>query len=85
MTNSEKAQLYSNEIRYLASINERFDNEPIQIQEMRLQFADLFGALIAIKTVAKSGDIVRDACIAITDLQKACMFAIKCTYEQARD
>lgn len=84
MTNSEKAQVYSEEIRDLASINERFDKEPVQVQEMRLQFADLFGALIAIRAVAFTPSITRNASIAITELQKACMFAIKCAYDQEK-
>lgn len=69
---------FSEEAKELASINERFDNEPEEVRQMRAVYATLFDKLIWNKeTQIEWGRLFS---VAITDLEKSCMCSIKGLY-----
>lgn len=74
MTNVEHI---SQEAKKFAGLNERFQNEPNEIQEIRKGFAEAFD------TFVKSSKIMdgRLRSIAITHLETSLMFAVKAVYE----
>ena len=78
MTNIEHI---SQEAKKFAGLNERFENETNEIQEIRKSFAEIFDAL------QKNSEIMdgRLRSIAITHLETSLMFAIKAMYEGANN
>jgi len=67
----------SQEAKKFAGLNERFENETNEIQEIRKNFAEIFD------NFAKNSEIMdgRLRSIAITHLETSLMFAIKAMYE----
>ena len=74
MTNTDHI---SQEAKKFAGINERFDSEKIEIQEIRKNFAEIFD------NFAKNSEIMdwRLRSIAITHLETSLLFAVKAVYE----
>ena len=74
MTNIQNISL---EAKKFAGINERFDSEKIEIQEIRKNFAEIFD------NFEKNSEIMdrRLRSIAITNLETSLLFAIKAIYE----
>jgi hypothetical protein len=74
MTNIEHI---SQEAKKFAGLNERVQNEPNEVQEIRKGFAEVFD------TFVKNSKIMdgRLRAIAITNLETSFMFAVKAVYE----
>lgn len=74
MTNTDNI---SQEAKKFAGLNERVQNEPNEVQEIRKGFAEVFD------TFVKNSKIMdgRLRSIAITHLETSLMFAIKAMYE----
>lgn len=68
------------EAKLLCGINERFDNEPWNVQSVRYQFAKLMDRLCVQREKAGRSEAWRNFSIAITDLENACIRAIKWLY-----
>lgn len=68
------------EAKLLCGINERFDNEPWNVQSVRYQFAKLMDRLCVQREKAGRSEAWRNFSLAITHLEDACMRFIKGIY-----
>ncbi|PZM81820.1 hypothetical protein DLH72_04970 [Candidatus Gracilibacteria bacterium] len=64
----------------LASINERFDNEPEQVKNLRFSFLEIFANLLLSRDNTLSSEAKRQYSIAITEAESSLMRAIKGFY-----
>ena len=71
---------YSDEIKHLTGINERFEQEPQEIKNIRTSYADFLELLIEMREQAGRSFAGRDVSIAITDLENACIRTVKASY-----
>lgn len=79
----EEAWNFSEETRKLVSINERFENESLDVQEVRVQFARAIENLLGYREACfQSGDKFawRQVSMAITFAEQACEKAVKAIY-----
>lgn len=67
----------SQEAKKFAGLNERFQNEPDEIREIRKGFAEVFDTFVKNSSIMDG----RLRSIAITHLETSLMFAIKAMYE----
>jgi len=72
----------SNEVKNLVGINERFDNESVDVQQVRLSYANTMQFLINLRDAVWRSEAGRNIAIAITDLESSCMRAVKAIYSQ---
>jgi len=68
------------EAKLLCGINERFDNEPWNVQSLRYQFAKLMDILCTQRENAGRSEAGRNFSIAITELENSCIRSIKWLY-----
>lgn len=73
-------ELLSVEAKLLCGINERFENEPWNVQSVRYQFAKLMDRLCVQRENAGRSEAWRNFSIAITELENACIRTIKWLY-----
>lgn len=73
--------LVCDEAKILVSYTkERFENEPEEVQETRESFGILIDKLIKKRNAEERGEKSRNLQIAITNLEDACMRAVKALY-----
>lgn len=73
---------YSDEVRNLCSINERFDNEPIEVKSIRFSYANIFHTLTLKRDEAGRSEAGRNFSISITELENSCIRAVKGMYSK---
>lgn len=73
---------FSEEVKNLVSINERFDNEPDEIKEIRVNYANIFTILTSNRDKAWRSEAGRNYAIAITELENSCIRAVKAFYSK---
>lgn len=73
---------YSEEVLNLCSINERFENEPEEVQEMRLATAKLLEILVKKRDKVWRSEAGRNYSIAITEAENSLMRAVKGFYSK---
>lgn len=73
---------FSGEVKNLCSINERFDNEPYNVKEVRVMYGDIFSVLTKKRDEAGRSEAGRNYSIAITELENSCIRAIKWLYSK---
>lgn len=76
----ENLKELSSESKYICGINDRFENESTEIQELRVAYAQLANILLVKQKEAGHSDAGRNYSIAITDLENSCMRTIKAIY-----
>ncbi|MHA1482474.1 MAG: hypothetical protein ACTSQA_03435 [Candidatus Heimdallarchaeaceae archaeon] len=69
--------IYSTEALMLCSINDRFDNELLDVKIMREMYVKIADLLIKSRDTVGRGEAGRNYSIAITELENSCMRAIK--------
>lgn len=70
-------KLYSDEVRGLTSINDRFDNEPVPVREIRASYAAILKRLTDARDKVGRSPAGRDINIAITHVEDACIREVK--------
>lgn len=73
---------YSEEVKQLCSIDDRFYNEPIDVQDIRTKYADIFTILTQARDNTGRSEAWRNYSIAITELENSCIRAIKALYSK---
>lgn len=73
---------FSDEVKSLCSINERFNNEPIEVRELRVKYATIFVSLTEKRDEAWRSEAWRNYAIAITELENSCIRAVKWFYSK---
>jgi len=67
--------MYTSEVLQLCSINNRFDNEEEQVQEMRIAYVVIFQRLTQLRDDIWRSEAGRNYAIAITELENSCIRA----------
>lgn len=74
---------YSDEVKNLVSIVDgRFENEPKQVQEIRLLYAEVIDRLVHFRNLAGRSESGRNASLAITHAEDSCIRAVKALYSK---
>ena len=81
-TYEELKAMYSEEVLWLCSINERYDNENDIVKDIRGIYANLFMILTERRDVAWRWEAGRNYAIAITELENSCIRAVKWFYSK---
>lgn len=71
---------FTDEVKNLTSINERFNNEKNEVKEMRVVYAEIFSTLTKLRDNAWRTEAWRNYAIAITELENSCIRAVKWLY-----
>lgn len=71
---------FTDEVKNLCSINDRFDNEPEQVREIRIAYAVIFQRLTQLRDDAWRSESWRNYSISITELENSCIRAVKGLY-----
>lgn len=71
---------FTDEVKNLTSINERFNNEPEEVKRTRVDYAEIFRILTRLRDNTWRTEAWRNFAIAITELENSCIRAIKWLY-----
>jgi len=77
-----KGIINSNEVLNLCWINERFDNEPQEVQEIRDIYSTVMSTICTARDKAWRSEAGRNYNIAITELENSCIRAVKWFYSK---
>ena len=72
----------SEEVRNLAWINERFETEPVAVQDTRMQYVPIFINLCERRDRVGRSEAWRNFAIAITELENSCIRNVKALYSK---
>jgi hypothetical protein len=70
-------KVIGDEAKLLCGINERFENENVQVQKIRYEFAKMMNRLCIQRESTGISEAGRNFSIAITDLENSCIRTIK--------
>ncbi len=73
---------FSDEVKNLCSINERFDNEPTNVRWIRIAYGNIFESLTQLRDEVGRSEAGRNYAISITELENSCIRAIKALYSK---